>query len=108
MTRAANAGVCLDQRPAGFYLKRATSYDSSRYYDVTLLNPKVLVGVFLGSMSVCLCSTPMTMKAVGRAAKGMVEEVRARIPRKARHHAGDGEARLRPARGHQHQGGSRR
>jgi inorganic pyrophosphatase/K(+)-stimulated pyrophosphate-energized sodium pump len=39
------------------------------------MNPKVLVGAFLGAMATFLfCS--LTMKAVGRAAKGMVEEVR--------------------------------
>ena len=56
-------------------LKTATLPDFMRYYDVTLMNPKVLVGMFLGSMSVFLFCA-MTMKAVGRAAKGMVEEVR--------------------------------
>ncbi len=63
------------------YLKRATLPDFSRYYDVTLLNPKVLVGVFLGAMSVFVFCA-MTMKAVGRAAKGMVEEVRAQFREK--------------------------
>ncbi|MEK6249680.1 MAG: sodium/proton-translocating pyrophosphatase, partial [Planctomycetales bacterium] len=38
-------------------------------------NPKVLIGVFLGAMSTFLFCA-MTMKAVGRAARGMVEEVR--------------------------------
>ncbi|HVA50028.1 MAG TPA: sodium-translocating pyrophosphatase [Pirellulales bacterium] len=56
-------------------LKTATLPDFMRYYDVTLMNPKVLVGMFLGSMSVFLFCA-MTMKSVGRAAKGMVEEVR--------------------------------
>jgi K(+)-stimulated pyrophosphate-energized sodium pump len=46
-----------------------------RYYDVTLMNPKILVGVFLGAMSTFVFCA-LTMKAVGRAAKGMVEEVR--------------------------------
>ncbi|MHC4917322.1 MAG: sodium-translocating pyrophosphatase [Planctomycetota bacterium] len=42
---------------------------------VNLLNPYVLVGMFLGGMTAFLfCS--MTMKAVGRAAQAMVEEVR--------------------------------
>ncbi len=44
-------------------------------YNVTLLNPKVLVGLFLGSMmAFVFCA--LSMKAVGRAARRMVEEVR--------------------------------
>jgi inorganic pyrophosphatase/K(+)-stimulated pyrophosphate-energized sodium pump len=54
---------------------KATLPDFTRYYDASLMNPKVLVGVFLGAMSTFLFCA-MTMKAVGRAAKGMVEEVR--------------------------------
>ena len=45
------------------------------YYDATLMNPKVLVGLFLGAMTTFVFCA-MTMKAVGRAAQGMVEEVR--------------------------------
>jgi len=45
------------------------------FYDVTLMNPKVLCGLFAGVLLVFLfCS--MTMKAVGRAAQAMVAEVR--------------------------------
>jgi K(+)-stimulated pyrophosphate-energized sodium pump len=56
-------------------VSRATMADFMRYYDVTLMNPKVLIGVLIGSMAVFVFCA-MTMKAVGRAAKGMVEEVR--------------------------------
>jgi K(+)-stimulated pyrophosphate-energized sodium pump len=45
------------------------------YYDVTLLNPAVLVGVFSGVVTAFYFSA-LTMSAVGRAAGGMVEEVR--------------------------------
>ena len=45
------------------------------YYDVTLMNPKVLCGLFAGVLLVFLFSS-MTMKAVGRAAYAMVNEVR--------------------------------
>ncbi len=49
--------------------------DLMTYYDVTLMNPKVLVGLFIGSMvSFVFCA--LTMKAVGRAAAQMVAEVR--------------------------------
>ena len=44
-------------------------------FEVTLMNPKVLIGVFIGSMMAFLfCG--LTMNAVGRAAQKMVEEVR--------------------------------
>ena len=56
-------------------IKAAKLPDFTRYYDASLMNPKVLVGVFLGAMSTFVFCA-MTMKAVGRAAKGMVEEVR--------------------------------
>ena len=56
-------------------LHDATLPDFTDYYDANLMNPKVLVGVFLGAMSTFVFCA-MTMKAVGRAAKGMVEEVR--------------------------------
>jgi K(+)-stimulated pyrophosphate-energized sodium pump len=49
--------------------------DFMNYYGVNLMNPKVLVGMFLGSMMAFLfCG--LTMNAVGRAAGSMVEEVR--------------------------------
>lgn len=54
---------------------RATLPDFTTYYDASLMNPKVLVGVFLGAMATFVFCA-MTMKAVGRAARGMVEEVR--------------------------------
>jgi K(+)-stimulated pyrophosphate-energized sodium pump len=53
----------------------ATISDFMAYYNVTLMNPKVIIGLFLGGMMVFVfCSR--TMKAVGRAAGKMVEEVR--------------------------------
>ena len=45
------------------------------YYDATVLNPKVLVGIFTGAMATFVFCA-LTMKAVGRAAQGMVQEVR--------------------------------
>ena len=51
------------------------------YYDGSLMNPKVLVGVFIGAMAVFVFCA-LTMKAVGRAAKGMVEEVRRQFKEK--------------------------
>ena len=53
----------------------ATLTDFMNYYDVTLMNPKVLSGVFIGSMmAFVFCG--LTMNAVGRAAQKMVNEVR--------------------------------
>ncbi len=53
----------------------ASITDIVEYYDITLMNPLVLVGVFIGSMMAFLfCG--LTMNAVGRAAEKMVVEVR--------------------------------
>ncbi len=53
----------------------ATLTDFMNYYDVTLMNPKVLSGIFVGSMmAFVFCG--LTMNAVGRAAQKMVNEVR--------------------------------
>ncbi len=53
----------------------ASVKDFSAAYDITLFNPLFLGGLFLGSMMAFVFSA-MTMKAVGRAASAMVEEVR--------------------------------
>ena len=53
----------------------ATLHDFMLYYDITLINPKVLVGIFIGAMmAFVFCA--FTIQAVGRAAAQMVEEVR--------------------------------
>ena len=53
----------------------ATLSDFMTYYDVTLMNPKVLMGMFIGAMMAFMfCG--LTMNAVGRAAGSMVDEVR--------------------------------
>ncbi len=53
----------------------ASITDIVEYYDITLMNPMVLVGIFIGSMMAFLfCG--LTMNAVGRAASKMVVEVR--------------------------------
>ena len=70
---------------------RATITDIVNYYDISLMNPKVLVGVFIGSMMAFLfCG--LTMNAVGRAAEKMVVEVR----RQFREMAGILEGKQRP------------
>jgi inorganic pyrophosphatase/K(+)-stimulated pyrophosphate-energized sodium pump len=72
---AADAVQRLEEDGRFVPVKQARMADYMRFYDVTLMNPKVLVGLFIGAMSTFVFCA-LTMKAVGRAAKGMVEEVR--------------------------------
>ena len=61
--------------PNGIEATKATLVDFMNAYNVNLMNPIVLVGVFVGAMmAFVFCG--MTMNAVGRAAQKMVEEVR--------------------------------
>jgi K(+)-stimulated pyrophosphate-energized sodium pump len=56
-------------------IQNFTIADLMNHYQINLMNPKVLIGVFIGSMMVFVfCG--LTMNAVGRAAQSMVEEVR--------------------------------
>ncbi len=61
--------------------KEVASWDIATFmskFEVTLMNPKVLLGIFIGAMlSFLFCG--LTMNAVGRAAKSMVEEVRRQL-----------------------------
>ena len=53
----------------------ASMLDFMDYYNVSLMNPTVLIGIFIGAMmSFLFCG--LTMNAVGRAAESMVTEVR--------------------------------
>ncbi|MBE0535543.1 MAG: sodium-translocating pyrophosphatase [Phycisphaerae bacterium] len=55
--------------------KAATVVDFVQAYDLTIMNPKLICGLFIGGMmAFVFCA--MTMKAVGRAAGAMVNEVR--------------------------------
>ena len=61
--------------PNGVDAAQATLVDFMNAYNVNLMNPIVLVGVFIGAMmAFVFCG--LTMNAVGRAAQKMVEEVR--------------------------------
>ena len=65
------------QNAAGEYIDATSASipDVMSYYHVDLMNPVVLVGVFIGAMmSFLFCG--LTMNAVGRAAQSMVTEVR--------------------------------
>jgi K(+)-stimulated pyrophosphate-energized sodium pump len=64
-----------DELINGVPAKDAQFIDFIYYYDIHLMNAKVLVGVMIGVMSVFLFSG-LTMNAVGRAAGKMVDEVR--------------------------------
>ncbi len=64
-----------DELIAGTRAIDATFMDFVNHYEVHLMNPKVIVGIFLGVMTVFLFSG-LTMNAVGRAAQKMVDEVR--------------------------------
>jgi K(+)-stimulated pyrophosphate-energized sodium pump len=56
-------------------VREASLADFMEFYGVNLMNPKMLVGMFLGVLMVFVfCG--LTMKAVGRAAGAMVDEVR--------------------------------
>jgi len=67
------AAIPPDYEPVG--LATARIGDLVRAYDLTLLNPLVICGLILGGMMAFgFCA--LTMKAVGRAAGAMVEEVR--------------------------------
>jgi len=56
-------------------IENSTLVDFMNVYNVNLMNPVVLVGIFIGAMmAFVFCG--MTMNAVGRAAQKMVEEVR--------------------------------
>lgn len=59
----------------GIVLRHSHINDFTAAYDLTLMNPMLLGGIFIGAMmAFVFCA--MTIKAVGRAAGAMVEEVR--------------------------------
>ena len=76
MSRAVSEGVTfVDNVGKEFNPDNANLLDMIDFFQVNLMNPKVLVGVFLGAMAAFMFSG-ITMGAVGRAAGDMVEEVR--------------------------------
>ena len=76
MMRAVEDGIqYVDAAGNIFDPTNATTIDFIEFFQVNLINPKVLVGAFLGAMAAFLfCG--LTMGAVGRAAESMVQEVR--------------------------------
>ena len=76
MVRAAEGGrTFVNAAGQVFNPAEAGINDFMEFFQVTLINPKVLVGTFIGAMAAFLfCG--LTMGAVGRAAGAMVDEVR--------------------------------
>ena len=76
MVRAVEEGQSfVDAAGNVFNPATANMLDYMNYFQVNLMNPKVLVGAFIGGMAAFLfCG--LTMGAVGRAAQSLVEEVR--------------------------------
>ena len=76
MVRAVDEGaVFIDSLGNSFNPENADLLELIDFFQVNLMNPKVLVGVFIGAMAAFMFSG-ITMGAVGRAAGSMVEEVR--------------------------------
>lgn len=70
LAQAEKAGTTVSET-----ISKATIVDFMTWYDASLMNPRVLAGMFVGSMMAFLfCG--LTMNAVGRAAQSMVVEVR--------------------------------
>ena len=70
-------GITMLDLPNGTsqLVEKASILDFMEYYQVSLMNPTVLIGIFIGAMmSFLFCG--LTMNAVGRAAQSMVNEVR--------------------------------
>ena len=76
MQRAVDHGSqFVDSMGNVFDPSKADMTQFMEFFQVNLMNPKVLVGAFIGGMAAFLfCG--LTMGAVGRAAQSMVEEVR--------------------------------
>jgi K(+)-stimulated pyrophosphate-energized sodium pump len=76
MARAVENGqTFIDNAGQVFNPETADMVQFMEFFQVNLMNPKVLVGAFIGGMAAFLfCG--LTMGAVGRAAQSMVEEVR--------------------------------
>lgn len=78
-TALLHAGQTMLTLPTGdIPIDKASFIDFMAHYNVTLMNPLVLSGMFIGSMAAFVfCG--LTMKAVGRVAEKMVKEVRRQL-----------------------------
>jgi K(+)-stimulated pyrophosphate-energized sodium pump len=74
-TAAYDATQMLPEGMRSVSAATASMLDFAAAYDLSVMNPKLLGGIFIGAMmAFVFCA--MTMKAVGRAAGAMVNEVR--------------------------------
>ena len=70
-----DSSVQVTEGTKAVVISEASLKDFSTFYDLSLFNPMLLAGLFIGAMmAFVFCA--MTMKAVGRAAGAMVDEVR--------------------------------
>lgn len=80
-TRQGELGTIASFTPTGgrlTNLRLATLIDFTSYYTASVMNPRVLIGIFIGAMTTFVFCA-LTMKAVGRAAQAMVVEVRRQL-----------------------------
>jgi len=69
------AFAATDKGAGVINVKTADIIEFVRAYELNIMNPKLIGGLFIGAM-MCFVFCAMTMKAVGRAAGAMVNEVR--------------------------------
>ena len=93
-------GITMLDLPNGTsqLVEKASILDFMEYYQVSLMNPTVLIGIFIGAMmSFLFCG--LTMNAVGRAAREHGERGAPPVPRDQGHPHGRRHAGLCPLRG---------
>ncbi len=75
MIKIPELGAAFLEKTGAAAISKATMDHFIAYYELNLFNPLLLAGLFIGAMmAFVFCA--MTMKAVGRAAGAMVDEVR--------------------------------
>ncbi len=107
-TKALTKGYAIGSAALAAFLLFSAYLDELKNYgaaleSVNLAKPEVFLGGLLGAMLVFFFSG-LAIKAVGKAAYVVIQDVRAAVPGEARHHEGHREARLRADRRHRHAG----
>ena len=72
------AGEAAEQIKGAINVTTASIADLVAAYDLSIMNPKLICGLFLGAMMAFMFCA-MTMKAVGKTAGSMVKEVRRQL-----------------------------